>query len=723
MARKLFDGGISEPVSPLIDIVINALAAIFTILMIYIVVVQPAERDPLAFVETSHPPAVVRGRAFSHTPPVVGGQGPRRFALDAGAPAWLAIEATTGTLHGTPPAGSGEVEEVDVVLRVRAGDESATHALRLRVEPSWIPLPASVPELSTVRVDRRLPAGWVGSPYEAVIGVQGGVPPHRWHHASGELPAGLKLRDGRLVGVPEAAGQYTFTAEVSYGAGEFRIGEATRTWASGARRDTFTVHVFPRMAHRLALPVARVGEPYLGALATLARPPDVEVEWVIPDVAGIDRDGPFLEGTPRRAGQYLVSYALSRGGEAEGSGRAELEVLPARPRLRIEARRIIAEVGRELDEPVGYSGASEPVVVGLTEARPAWLRLDGNRLRGRPGGPGTTRIEVEVLDALGRRARGHVTLEARPPRPALAVRMPARAIVALGRPLALPLAAEGAHSYVWTARGLPPGVTLDGDRLVGEPSEVGIWRTRLTVEDPLERRRQTAEMTLVVSTAEVTPATLAEPARARFVVGAEVEHAVAIEGGVGRVVATGESSAPGLSVRAGRLVGTPAVAGAWTLPLVLRDAAGVETGPFDYAIEVVEAVGAPLDEPTIHVALPAGVRGEPYRVDLAALGGSGLTIAAIGALPAGLVSDGEIIAGVPTESGLFDLELTALDGVGGARVIATPLIIDPRAPASVPLWPLLTGLFILAGLVWRETRQPDRARFWPRHPPRMGRRG
>lgn len=43
MARKLLDHRMSEPISPLIDVVVNALAAIFIILMIYMVVVQPEE--------------------------------------------------------------------------------------------------------------------------------------------------------------------------------------------------------------------------------------------------------------------------------------------------------------------------------------------------------------------------------------------------------------------------------------------------------------------------------------------------------------------------------------------------------------------------------------------------------------------------------------------------------------------------------------------------------
>jgi hypothetical protein len=44
MARKLLDHRMSEPISPLIDVVVNALAAIFIILMIYMVVFRPGEK-------------------------------------------------------------------------------------------------------------------------------------------------------------------------------------------------------------------------------------------------------------------------------------------------------------------------------------------------------------------------------------------------------------------------------------------------------------------------------------------------------------------------------------------------------------------------------------------------------------------------------------------------------------------------------------------------------
>lgn len=48
MGRKLLDDQMSEPISPLIDVVVNALAAIFIILMIYMVVVQPRQPFKLA---------------------------------------------------------------------------------------------------------------------------------------------------------------------------------------------------------------------------------------------------------------------------------------------------------------------------------------------------------------------------------------------------------------------------------------------------------------------------------------------------------------------------------------------------------------------------------------------------------------------------------------------------------------------------------------------------
>ncbi len=73
------------------------------------------------------------------------------------------------------------------------------------------PVPVIVPAAGSRR-------GVVGVAFstEPVVGVSGGLAPYRWRMVQGGLPAGLRFTSaGVIEGVPQAAGQYSFQAEVS----------------------------------------------------------------------------------------------------------------------------------------------------------------------------------------------------------------------------------------------------------------------------------------------------------------------------------------------------------------------------------------------------------------------------------------------------------------------------------------------------------------------------
>jgi hypothetical protein len=68
-----------------------------------------------------------------------------------------------------------------------------------------------------------LRSGQVGRPYDASIGVRGGVPAYRFELVSGELPPGLTLDSfhGKVTGTPTQVGSYRFEVKVSHsGIGE-----------------------------------------------------------------------------------------------------------------------------------------------------------------------------------------------------------------------------------------------------------------------------------------------------------------------------------------------------------------------------------------------------------------------------------------------------------------------------------------------------------------------
>lgn len=65
-----------------------------------------------------------------------------------------------------------------------------------------------------------LPTPTLGTAYAATLRASGGVEPHSWTVASGQLPPGLNLQtDGRLHGTPAAPGQFSARARVRDAAG------------------------------------------------------------------------------------------------------------------------------------------------------------------------------------------------------------------------------------------------------------------------------------------------------------------------------------------------------------------------------------------------------------------------------------------------------------------------------------------------------------------------
>ena len=75
MARKLLNGASPGPISPLIDVVMNGMAAMFILLMVYLSVARPDQNTPesLRFLEVAPGPALAEGN-YTFSFPVAGSQ-------------------------------------------------------------------------------------------------------------------------------------------------------------------------------------------------------------------------------------------------------------------------------------------------------------------------------------------------------------------------------------------------------------------------------------------------------------------------------------------------------------------------------------------------------------------------------------------------------------------------------------------------------------------------
>lgn len=82
--------------------------------------------------------------------------------------------------------------------------------------PSVDTSPPAVAKKPLVIAPIRLVDGRVGKRYLARLSARGGTGPYRWSRSAGALPTGLRLTsDGRIVGLPVAAGRFAITVKAS----------------------------------------------------------------------------------------------------------------------------------------------------------------------------------------------------------------------------------------------------------------------------------------------------------------------------------------------------------------------------------------------------------------------------------------------------------------------------------------------------------------------------
>jgi Flp pilus assembly secretin CpaC len=136
-----------------------------------------------------------------------GGSGARTWSITAGTlPSGLSQNPATGTISGTPTAPGNSNFTVSVA-------DSGTPAKSVTTTLS-IFVAAVAPPLA---VANSLPNGNIGGPYDAVLTATGGKAPYTWTVAAGALPTGLTLAPstGTITGTPNAAGNFTFTMQVT----------------------------------------------------------------------------------------------------------------------------------------------------------------------------------------------------------------------------------------------------------------------------------------------------------------------------------------------------------------------------------------------------------------------------------------------------------------------------------------------------------------------------
>ena len=596
--------------------------------------------NPAIAVTTATLPPGVVGIAYQQALAASGGSGTYVWSLASGAlPAGLSL-SPAGAISGVPSA-PGTSNFV-----VRAADDaggSATLPLGLVINPALTVTTAS------------LPAGTVGTAYQASLAATGGSGGNSWTVSAGTLPAGLSLAtDGNLTGTPSTPSTATFTVQVKDTAGVT------------ATKDLSIAVAPPQLIITTAsLPAATVGTPYQATLAATGGAGGNS--WTVsagalPAGLSLATDG-NLTGTPSTPG--TATFTVQVKDTAGVTATKDLSIAVAPPQLIITTASLpAATVGTPYQATLaatGGAGGNNWTVSAGTLPAGLSLATDGN-LTGTPSTPGTATFTVQVKDSAGVAATKDLSIAVAPP--PLIITTASLPAATVGTAYQATLAATGGaggNSWTVSAGALPAGLSLAATgNLTGTPSTPGTATFTVQVKDTAGVTA-TKDLSIAVAPPQLIITTASLPAAT---VGTPYQASLAASGGAGGnnwTVAAGTLPA-GLSLAAtGNLTGTPSTPGTTSFTVQVKDTAGV-TATKDLTL----AVASPQLTVTT-TSLPAATVGAPYQASLAASGGAGgnnWTVAA-GALPAGisLATDGNL-TGTPSTPGTATFTVQVKDSAG-----------------------------------------------------------
>ena len=614
-----------------------------------------------------------------------GSSGPYSYVLAGALPAGVAFSGNT--LSGTPTAPGSypiTVTATDTALTGAGAPFSIARNYTLNVPaPSIVVNPATLPNPTA------------GTPYSQTLIATGGASPYGFAVSAGSLPSGLTLSTGGVLsGTSFQIGTFNFTVTATDTNGQ-----------TGARAYTVTINA-PTLTLTPAAGTltATYAAPYTQTFTAggSSGPYSYVLAGALP--AGVAFSGNTLSGTPTAPGSYPITVtatdtALTGAGAPFSIARNYTLNVPA-PSIVVNPATLPNPVaGTAYSQTLTVTGGVAPYAIAASSGSlPGGLTLTtGGVLSGTSFEVGTFNFTVTATDANGQTGSRAYTV---------AIAAPTLTLTPAAGPLTATYGAAysqaftaggspGPYNYVLTGA-LPAGLTFTGNTLSGTPTVPGSYPITVTATDTVLTGAgapfsiaQNYTINVPAPVIVVDPASLPNPTA-----GTAYSQTITASGGTapyGFSVSAG-SLPSGMTLAAGgALTGIATSSGRFNFAITATDANG-QTGSRAYSITVVV--------PTLSLTpavLPGGIAGAAYSQTLVASGGiAPYALKLTGALPTGLSFNAStgVLSGTPTQSGTFNISVTATDNTGGTAatvtnnyslVIAAPaLALSPSAlPAGI----------------------------------------
>jgi hypothetical protein len=287
----------------------------------------------------------------------------------------------------------------------------------------------------------------------------------------------LDANTGTLSGTPAAVGNFSFTVQ----AVDANQLTATKSFALAIKAPPLVITTVAPLFN------GTVGLPYSQTFsATGGIPP---YRWTVSsgqtDGLTMDPIAGTLKGTPQAAGTFSFGVAVTDSAGTVTS--STFSILISSPSITITTTTLPnGTVGAAYSQTLSAAGGTAPYTWGLLSGSVPGLKLDpGGALSGTPATAGVFALSLQATDSNGLTASKTFTLTVTPA--ALVVNGPLQNQASTaGVPFSQSMSASGGSPpYLWTATGLPDGLSLDSasGTIAGTPATPGSYAVTIRVTD------------------------------------------------------------------------------------------------------------------------------------------------------------------------------------------------------------------------------------------------
>jgi hypothetical protein len=613
-------------------------------------VIAPA----LAITTTALPEGVVNA---AYSAPVAASNGTAPLAWSAtGLPSPLTINATSGTITGTPGTTGTFPVTVTVTDATSPTNQTASKQFSLVI--------VSGLAFTTTA----LPNGAVGLAYNTTVVATGGTTPFTWSATGLPSPLTINPTSGAITGTPGSSGTFPVTVTVT--------DSTTPTNQTASKQFSLTIAPVLAIA-TTALPNGVVGLAYSAPVA--ASGGNTPLAWSatgLPSPLTINATSGAITGTPGSSGTFPVTITVTDATSPTNQTASKQFSLTIVAALTITTTSPLPNglAGTAYNATVAATGGTGTYSWSAT-GLPSTLAMNSSTgaISGSPTAPGSYTVGVTVTDQTTPTNQSVTKTLALTILPGtLAITSGSLPGGQLGVAYAFTVVISGGTSpFDWSGTtGLPAGLSINSNgQITGTPTS-GSSTVNLKVTDSgSPQQSATKSLSITIQTLAITTTALPNATA-----GTSYSYQLTASGGTAPLTWSVPAMPRGLSLSTSGLIsGTPSNAGTNGLTITVTDSSSPQQSA--QAILSLTILVQPLAITT--TSLPNGVSGASYSAQLSATGGSPAYTWAAAPLPAGLTvnSYSGVISGTPTAVGTTNVVITVTD-------LSSPPL---QASATIPL--------------------------------------